>query len=152
MFESTLKRLLKADKIFRQQFHNLESYADGIKIKDISEIISRSKKRQSEAEEMLRDGNQISMYHSYINTELEESYDSFYDAIRDDGIFEDECWINSLNDHYKNTLMSPNKWKSKRLTRERVLELIGKTYEDFKENGASVEEMKPVFEYFKFPV
>ena len=48
--------------------------------------------------------------------------------------------------------MSPNKWKNKRLTRERVLELIGKTYEDFKENGASVEEMKPVFEYFKFPV
>ena len=152
LFESTLKRLLKADRIFRQQFHNLESYADGIKIKDISEITSRSKKRKSEAEEMLRDGKQISMYHSYINTELEESYDSFYDAIRDEGIFEDECWINSLNDHYKNTLMSPNKWKSKRLTRERVLELIGKTYEDFKENGASVEEMKPVFEYFKFPV
>ena len=152
MFESTLKRLLKADRIFRQQFHNLESYADGIKIKDISEITSRSKKRKSEAEEMLRDGKQISMYHSYINTALEESYDSFYDAIRDDGTFEDECWINSLNDHYKNTLMSPNKWKSKRLTRERVLELIGKTYEDFKENGASVEEMKPVFEYFKFPV
>ena len=120
MFESTLKRLLKADRIFRQQFHNLESYADGIKIKDISEITSRSKKRKSEAEEMLRDGKQISMYHSYINTELEESYDSFYDAIRDDGIFEDECWINSLNDHYKNTLMSPNKWKSKRLTREMV--------------------------------
>ena len=48
--------------------------------------------------------------------------------------------------------MSPNKWKSKRFTREKVLELIGKTYEDFKENGASVEEMKPVFEYFKFPV
>ena len=66
--------------------------------------------------------------------------------------FVHECWINSLNDHYKNTLMSPNNWKSKRLTREKNLELIGKTYEDFKENGASVEEMKPVFEHFKFPV
>ena len=120
MFESTLQGLLKADQIFRQQFPNLELYADCIKIKDISEITSRSKKRKNEAEEMLRDGKQISMYHTYINTELEESYDSFYDAIRDDGIFEDECWINSLNDHYKNTLMSPNKWKSKRLTREMV--------------------------------
>ena len=113
MFESTLKRLLNADRIFRQQFHNLESYADGIKIKDISEITSRSKKRKSEAEEMLRDGKQISMYHSYINTELEESYDSFYDSIRDEGIFEDECWINSLNNHYKNTLMSPTSGKTK---------------------------------------
>ena len=152
LFESTLKKLLSADKRFRQQFPNLESYADGIKIKDISEITSRSKKRKSEAEEMLRDGNQISMYHTYINTELRESDNSFYEAMYKEGLFQDECWINSLNDHYKNTLMSPNKWKSKRLTREKVLELIGKTYEDFKENGASVEEMKPVFEYFKFPV
>ena len=152
LFESTLVKLLTADKSFRQQFPNLQNYLDGIKIKDISEITSRSKKRKSEAEEMLRDGNQISMYHSYIDTELEESHDSFYETIHKEGIFEDECWINSLNDHYKNTLMSPNKWKSKRLTREKVLELIGKTYEDFKEHGASVEEMKPVFEYFKFPV
>lgn len=79
LFEATLQRLLKADKIFRQQFPNLELYADG-KIKDISEITSRSEKRKSEAEEMLRDGNQISMYHSYINTE--ESYDSLYEAMQ----------------------------------------------------------------------
>ena len=34
--------------------------------------------------------------------------------------------------------------------RERMLELPGKTDEEFLKNCASVEEMKPVFEYFNF--
>jgi len=46
--------------------------------------------------------------------------------------------------------MGPNKWKSKRLMRERMLELPGKRDEEFLKNGASVEEMKPVFAYFNF--
>ena len=48
--------------------------------------------------------------------------------------------------------MSKSKWESKRLTREKVLKLMNKTEEEFKDNGASVEDMKAVFEEFRLSV
>ena len=38
------------------------------------------------------------------------------------------------------------------MTREKVVKIIGKTEEEFKERGASIDDMIPVFEYFRFPV
>ena len=48
--------------------------------------------------------------------------------------------------------MSKNKWERKRLTREKILKLMKKTEEEFKENGASVEDMKAAFQEFRLSV
>ena len=92
------------------------------------------------------------MYHFTINTELNIDAEYFVDAIEDQEHTNGECWINLLIDHYKDTLMSKSKWESKRLTREKILNLMNKTEEEFKEHGASVEDMKPVFEEFRLSV
>ena len=71
------------------------------------------------------------------------SYD-FVNAIKNKKHTEGECWINSLIDHYEETLMNTKKWESKRMTRDKVLKLMNLNEEKFRENGASVEDMKPV--------
>ena len=48
--------------------------------------------------------------------------------------------------------MDTKKWESKRMTRDKVLKLMNITEEEFRKYGASVEEMKPVFEEFKLTV
>ena len=65
---------------------------------------------------------------------------------------EGECWINTLIDHYEETLMDNKKWECKRMTRDKIFKLMNVSEEEFKENGASVEDMKPVFEEFKLTV
>ena len=59
----------------------------------------------------------------------------FVDAIEDQEHTNGECWINLLIDHYKDTMMSKSKWESKRLTREKILKLMNKREEEFKEHG-----------------
>ena len=78
--------------------------------------------------------------------------DNLVDAIKNKKHTEGECWINTLIDHYDETLMNTKKWESKRMTRDKVLKLMNLNEEEFRENGASVEDMKPVFEEFKLTV
>ena len=54
----------------------------------------------------LKDGNEIGMYHYTIDTEIDfNSYD-FVNAIESKKHTEGECWINTLIDHYEETLMN----------------------------------------------
>ena len=48
--------------------------------------------------------------------------------------------------------MNTKKWESKRLTRDTILKLMNLNEEEFKDNGASVEDIEPVFEEFKLTV
>ena len=100
----------------------------------------------------LKDGNEIGMYHYTINTEMDVGSDSLINAIKNKKHAEGECWISTLIDHYEETLMNTKKWESKRMTRDKVLKLMNLDEEEFRENGASVEDMKPVFEEFKLTV
>ena len=129
----------------------MKNYITAIKITDLSDITNRGG-GQVETQRNLKDGNEKGMYHYTINTELNIDAEYFVDAIEDQEHTNGECWINLMIDHYKDTLMSKNKWASKRLTREKILKLMNKTEEEFKENGASVEDMKAVFEEFRLSV
>ena len=48
--------------------------------------------------------------------------------------------------------MNTKKWESKKMTRDKILKLMNLSEEEFKENGASVEDMERVFEEFKLTV
>ena len=74
------------------------------------------------------------------------------DAIKNKKHTDGECWINALIDHYEETLMTTKKWESKRMTRDKILKLMKLDEEEFKQNGASIEDMEPVFEEFKLTV
>ena len=129
----------------------MKNYITAIKITDLSDITNRGG-GQVETQRNLKDGNEKGMYHYTINTELNIDTEYFVDAIEDQEHTNDECWINLMIDHYKDMLMSKNKWENKRLTREKILKLMNKTEEEFKENGAFVEDMKAVFEEFRLSV
>lgn len=150
LFETLFKRLVGKYPEYKNH-SNLEDYTTAIKILDITDI-SNTGGSGDETKKKLKDGNEIGMYHYTINTEIDfNSYD-FVNAIENKKHTEGECWINTLIDHYEETLMNTKKWESKRMTRDKVLKLMNLTEEEFKEYGASVEDMKPVFEEFKLSV
>ena len=151
IFEGLIKRLVIKEKRQHGLPETMRDYITAIKITDISDITNRGG-GQVETQRNLKDGNEKGMYHYTINTELNIDAEYFVDAIEDQEHTNGECWINLMIDHYKDTLMSKSKWESKRLTRKKVLKLMNKTEEEFKDNGASVEDMKAVFEEFRLSV
>ena len=161
LFDKLFKRLVEKHPDLKNNT-NLEDYTSAIKILDISDVSSTggsgdgssdpSGHSRDETKKKLKDGNEIGMYHYTINTEMDVDSDNLVDAIKNKKHTEGECWINTLIDHYEETLMNTKKWESKIMTRDKVLKLMNLNEEKFRENGASVEDMKPVFEEFKLTV
>ena len=151
LFKKLLNRLVQKNKELTQQNPNIEDYTTAIKITDISDV-TNSGGGKDETKKKLKNGGDIGMYHYTINTELDVKEDDFVRAIQNEDHENNMCWINTLTDHYSETLMSKNKWQSKRMTRETILDLMNVTEEEFRKNGASVDDMMPVFEEFKLTV
>ena len=84
-----------------------------------------------------------------------EAYDELEfhkDAINVKHYKENECWFNTITDWHKDTLMGEKRREKNRLTKESMLKLMNKTEEDFKTNGASIQDMVPVFEHYGIQV
>ena len=150
LFDKLFKRLVEKHPHLKNNT-NLEDYTSAIKILDITDVSNRGG-NEDETKRKLKDGNEIGMYHYTINTEMDVSSDNLVDAIKNKKHTDGECWINTLIDHYEETLMDNKKWESKRMTRDKVLKLMNLNEEEFKEYGASVEDMERVFEEFKLTV
>ena len=56
-----------------------------------------------------------------------------------------ECWINTIYDFYHETLLDPKKPVRYRITRDDILEILGKTKDSIKE-GLTIHEVAPFFE------
>ena len=151
LFQKLLNRLVKKNTELIQQYPSVQDYTTAIKIMDISDV-SNSGGGKDETKKKLKNGGDIGMYHYTINTEIYVKAENFVRAIQNADHENNMCWINTLSDHYKDTLMSENKWQSKRMTREKIFGLMNVSEEEFRKNGASVEDMKPVFEEFKLTV
>ena len=113
-----------------------KGYVDAIYIKDY-EIIPKGGK-YNPLDEQLQNPNKISIYHRYIETYVNLDYDIFKKAIENKDYVENECWLNAINDYYKNL------FQHKKITRETILELINKTEDNIKD-GISVTEVLPFF-------
>ena len=151
LFDTLFKRLVIKNKELISNYPNLEDYTSAIKILDITDV-SKTGGGDDETKKKLKNGNEIGMYHYSINTEMDVASDNLVDAIKNKKHTEGECWINTLIDHYEETLMDTKKWESKRMTRDKVLKLMNLDEEEFRQNGASVEDMERVFEEFKLTV
>ena len=104
LFETLFKRLVGKYPEYKNH-SNLEDYTTAIKILDITDV-SNTGGSGDETKKKLKDGNEIGMYHYTINTEIDfNSYD-FVNAIENKKHTEGECWINTLIDHYEETLMN----------------------------------------------
>ena len=128
----------------------LLGYVDCIKVYEVDRVdgdTDFNPKREN-----LRDATNMSMYHNYIQTPLNPEYETLKEAIKIEHYQDNICWINTLTDYYKNTLMDDKKREKNKLTRESILKLINKTEDDFKANGASLDDMTKVFEHYRIQV
>ena len=83
-----------------------------------------------------------------MHTPLRMSEDTIQKAIsKGNNHIENEFWINALTNFYSDTIM--NERTRNRLTREKVIEIIGR--DNFGEAGATIQEMEAVFKQFKIP-
>ena len=80
------------------------------------------------------------MNYRYIHTNIEMSANTFQKAIELNRYVENECWINTIYDFYKDSLLREN--KRHRITRENELETIGHTEETVKQ-GITLNEITP---------
>ena len=70
--------------------------------------------------------------------------DTFKEAIQNNNYTKDECFLNTIYDFYRDNLLNPDK-KRNVITREIILETIGKTEDNVKE-GLSIDDVLPFFE------
>ncbi|MFM7985184.1 MAG: hypothetical protein ACKPKO_38290, partial [Candidatus Fonsibacter sp.] len=66
------------------------------------------------------------------------------EALKKDNHHVSACWINTLYDNYEQTLLRSDKQKNV-ITRETILEVLGKTEENIKK-GLTIKEVLPLFE------
>ena len=92
------------------------------------------------------------MYNIYIQTPLDPEFETFKEAVQAKHYKENECWFNTITGWYKDTLMGEKRREKNRLTKESMLKLMNKTEEDFNANGASIQDMVPVFEHYGIQV
>ena len=138
MFER-LVMIMSTDDTFKSQLGILD-YVDAIRIESIEDVSDTSAKDMNIREERLRESaGHFSIYHRYIETEVDTDYYTVKEAIENKSYKENECGINSLNEHYEGTeLMREKRGKlAKTVSREKVLELIKMSDDECIEKGGN---------------
>ena len=103
--------------------------------------------KREQKKEKLKNAENVSMYHEYIETVFKPNASTIKEAIARNDYIENECWVNALVEHYKDCPRKKNQ-----LTREKILDVLKMNEEEFNKNGASIEDMEVVFNYFAIPV
>ena len=128
----------------------VQSYIVCIKVKDVDRVDGDTD--FIPVDENLTETSHVSMFHRYIQTPLNPEYATVKEAIKVNHYQENQCWLNTITDYYKDTLMGEKRREKNRLTRKSMLNLLGKSEEDFKTSGASIKEMVKVFEHYRIQV
>ena len=92
------------------------------------------------------------MYNIHILTPLDPDFETFKEAINLKHYKENKRRFNTIADWYKDTLMGEKRREKNRLTKESMPKLMNQTEDDFKTNGASIQDMAPVFEHYGIQV
>ena len=129
------------------------NYTDAIRIESAERIDDDGRDYNVLDDDLTDASRNVSIYHTYIETEVDTTYLNLKEAIQKKHYRENECWINALYDHYSQTLMKHKRGSlAKNLTREKILQSIGLTDEEFSKNGASINQMEVIFKQFGIPV
>ena len=118
--------IMKSDAEFKKYYDLRESYINAVYIGRVERIKNR-RSSYNPLDENLRDATKISINYRYIETNLNMNSSTFKEAIKNKNYVENECWINTIYDFYKDTLLSDK--RRKHITRETILNDIGMTEE-----------------------
>ena len=139
--------VIKTDESFVSQMQSLE-YVDAIRLEKV-ELIEGNGDYDATTEN-LRNADNVSIYHRFVETEIDTSYTTV--KLGKQNYREGECWINALVEHYSDTPMRHKRGSlANNLTRDKVLDLIGLSEEEFINNGTSIKKMERVFNAYGIP-
>ena len=154
LFKRMMMILRSDDEFDRFMRGDIVNYVKAVRIESIEDVSDVGARDMDIREERLRDGSNMSIYHRYIETEIDGEYHTIKEALENRRYRENECWINAFVDTFEGTeLMRQKRGKlAKTLTREKVLELLNMSENEFVEEGASINQMEVVFKHFNIPV
>ena len=141
--------VMNTDNSFVSQVQSLE-YVGAIRLENV-ELVEADGDYDATTEN-LRNADNVSIYHRFVATEIDTSYATVKEALAKENYREGACWINALVEHYSDTLMKQKRCSlAKKLTRDKVLEVIGLSEDEFIKHGTSIMKMESVFEAFGIP-
>ena len=141
---------LRTDKEFQRmtEHETFFSYIDAIRIEKIDLLEGDDIDYDVFADELRDAKHNVSIYHQYIQTELNPDCLTLKEALKKKNHIENECWINTLTDHYADTLMREKKaHNGKRLTREGILKII-----DASPEARNAREKKEKYKEVKYTI
>ena len=142
-----IKKILAFDPKMQEFYYKYPAdYLSAVKILSIEQIEDGDGGREQNKEK-LKNAENVSMYHEYIETAFKPNASTIKEAIARNDYIENECWVNALVEHYKDCPRKKNQ-----LTREKILDVLKMNEEEFNQNGASIEDMEVVFDHFTIPV
>ena len=142
-----LKFILAFDPKMQEFYYKYPAdYLSAVKILSTEEIEDGDGKREQKKEK-LKNAENVSMYHEYIETVFKPNASTIKEAIARNDYIENECWVNALVEHYKDCPRKKNQ-----LTREKILDVLKMNEDEFNQNGASIEDMEVVFNHFTIPM
>ena len=144
---------LSTDNTFKQMAEGSEliNYVDAIRVEQV-EFLDENTLDFDVFNENLTNSENASIFHRYIETEVDVEKLTLKEAIQKEHYRENECWINSLMDFYGDTLMRHKRKSIKNMTRENILKTLEMTEEEFVTKGASIRQMTRVFEKYQLSV
>ena len=106
---SKAMKILETDKEFKARFGGgvMPYPFDAIYIKHVEAIPTKGKYKPLDTP--LRNQEKVSIYHKYIETPVNLEYETLREAIENKNYVENECWLNAITEHYKESLLSKKK-------------------------------------------
>ena len=133
------------DADFYEYFRDKAAYIDAFKIFSVDTIVESKSKHNPLSKKLKNAAQKISVHNTYIETKLNTAFNTFKEALANPHYVNNECWLNTIQDVYGDTLMSSKKREV--VNRAKILEVIGKTEETVKD-GISVKDVMPFFEKY----
>jgi len=120
-----------------------KSYLEAIYLMSIYEI-AKEEEEHDPKKKKTKDGERISAYYRFTTTTLDLEASTFAEAISKSNYVKDECFLNSIYDFYRDSLLRSDKSRNV-ITRASILQTLGKTEQNVKD-GLSIQDVLPFFE------
>ena len=92
-------------------------------------------------------GDKVAIQFKYCSNRLDLSKRTFREGLHQTKHYVSECWVNTLYDNYEQTMLRSDK-KKNLLTRETILEVLGRTEEEDIKDGLTSKEVLPFSEKY----
>ena len=145
----SLYNICLTDPQFKELQRLKPGYLEAIYIKDWMPMRTDGAASNPRQARQRAAGDKFAIEYRYCSTQLDLTKQTVREALRKSNYNEHECFLNAIVELYscEKGLLDPEKTQNI-ITREMILELLGRTEEDIKE-GLTIDEVLPFFVQYK---